>query len=157
MKAIFSEISRSVFLVFFALISLTGAWGQEIMKNESFLRENNSIIDRRITLFLKVLKNSKPNPILENKIKLKIVNEIDDATNWLEIDIVPAIGEDGHARGTLAVSEWKGRLNGLLHEMRSTMEGFHKDLPNNSSITERLEVLRHEIKLFDQILLMSPQ
>jgi hypothetical protein len=135
-------------------IWLTGTYfsSGEVMSKIDFITQNNLLFDKRVSLLIKVLADVDSNEIFEKLARKSVLDEIEGLEKWLEIDFPGAFAHDGQIGKGLAESERKGRMIGLLDEMRSAMEGFHKDLPNNSTLAKRIKIVRLQIEQFNQIL-----
>lgn len=148
------EVGRAFLVVFGWFLISHSSVGRD-MTSSNLIKDNNLLFHKRVSLYVEVLKNSQSSEVVERQIKLSVTNEIENIAMWLEIDISKVMEANGQP-AKIWESERKGRLDGLLQEMRSALEGAHRDLPNSSTLAQRLIIVRRQIIMFNEIYGASP-
>lgn len=129
------------------------ALGGEIIRDTFFLR-NSKAFSLHLDSFETLLKVIETDEFLNEKIKHHVLEEI-DFIDRLRINrfMLSALPLEVRQISSLEMSETSARLKGLLDEMRSALEGFHKDLPNSSILRDRIKVVgKILVRLDDELI-----
>ena len=146
-----NNTSLSIFITYF-LIILGSAHGENPNGN-TFLIKANAIFVMKLDLYRGILIDTKVGDDLEDRIEDLINAEIKSIEDWSTLYYKETVLPSNlHEISLLAQGENSARIKSRMDEMKLVVMGFHKDLGEDPSLVNKIDVIKKLVDNLDDLL-----
>lgn len=145
----------STFIAVFSMVIFgmsENSYGEEIDRH-TFLLKNNTVFVMRLDTYQSLLNGPEINENIANRIEDLIKLEIQSFDDWARLYYDHTALPAGVSKiSPLSAGEHYSRIKSLLDEMRTAVMGYHRDLRSDSTLIEKIDVLKNLASDLDKLL-----
>ena len=136
-----------------AILGMSERSYSDSIDRRTFLLKENAVFVMRLEAYQHLLQGAEINGDITERIEDLIKSEIQSFDDWAKLYFNQTALPAGVPKiSPLAEEEHYSKIKSLLSQMRTTLMGFHRDLGNDSSLIEKIEVIKKIARKLDKLL-----